>query len=60
MIFTNSNDFVSVYEDMVEMSDGVRLYTRYATPKNSQKCPTVYIRTPYEPSFEGKPYDISK
>ena len=55
----SENDFVSVTESMIPMSDGVKLYTRVAVPKGKGKCPIVFIRTPYEKAFDGKPYDIS-
>ncbi len=30
------------------MSDGIRLYTQIIKPENLDKCPCVFIRTPYE------------
>ena len=39
---------VTLTEDMVPMSDGVRLYTSCAVAHGIEKCPVVYIRTPYE------------
>ena len=47
------NEFVTVTETFATMPDGVRLYTRYAVPKGKEKCPTVYIRTPYEVARNG-------
>ena len=59
LLFCTENDTVRVTEEMVTMSDGVRLYTRYALPAGAGKCPTVFIRTPYEPKNGGKPYPLS-
>jgi len=53
------NEKVRVTERLVEMPDGVRLYTRCATPIEADKCPIVFIRTPYEPSHNGKRHDVS-
>ena len=47
------NEFVTVTETFATMPDGVRLYTRYAVPKDKEKCPIVYIRTPYEAARNG-------
>ncbi len=30
------------------MPDGIKLYTRITLPENADKCPIVFIRTPYE------------
>ncbi len=56
----NENENVILREEYVEMSDGVRLYTRIAIPKGKEKCPVVFIRTPYEKELCGAPYDISQ
>lgn len=53
------SDTLSVTETLVPMHDGVRLYTRIMVPQNAGKCPVVFIRTPYEKSLDGKPFDIS-
>lgn len=53
------NDFIRVTETMVKMNDGVRLYTRVAVPKGKEKCPVVFIRTPYEKAHDEAPHDIS-
>ena len=55
---TSKNEFVTVTEAYATMSDGVRLYTRYAVPSGAQKCPAVYIRTPYDPSHNGLAHDL--
>ncbi len=53
------NDFVSVTELYVPMDDGIRLYTRIALPKGKDKCPIVFIRTPYEKAHNTLAHDIS-
>lgn len=52
------NELVTVTETFATMPDGIRLYTRYAVPKGMEKCPVVYMRTPYEPSHNGAAHDI--
>ncbi len=52
------NELVTVTETYAVMPDGVQLYTRYAVPKGIQKCPTVYIRTPYEDAHNGLAHDV--
>lgn len=42
---------------MVPMRDGIRLYTRIVLPQGAEKCPTVFIRTPYEAEHSGQPHD---
>lgn len=49
---------IKLTEKMVEMRDGVRLYTRTAVPSGVKKCPVVFIRTPYEEAHDGKPHCI--
>ena len=44
----SSNESISVTEILLPMRDGVRLYTRYAVPEGKEKCPIIFIRTPYE------------
>ena len=39
---------VRIYDAMVTMRDGVRLYTRVTLPGEG-KYPTVFQRTPYDP-----------
>ena len=58
-LHTEENEILIAVDDMVTMSDGVRLYTRYALPKGKEKCPVVFMRTPYEQSCD-KHYDIEK
>ena len=55
---TTENDIVTVTETFLVMPDGVRLYTRYAVPKGIEKCPIVYIRTPYEASHDQTQHNI--
>ena len=55
----NENDFVRVTELYVPMNDGVKLYTRVSVPKGKDRCPIVFIRTPYEKAHNNTPYDIS-
>lgn len=45
-----------IKENFFAMSDGVRLYTRIVLPKDNEKFPVVFIRTPYEQKFENNPY----
>ena len=45
---TTENEKITVTETYFEMADGVRLYTRIAVPKGVEKCPVVFMRTPYE------------
>jgi putative CocE/NonD family hydrolase len=35
------------FEELVPMTDGVKLYTGGVAPANAKKCPIVIIRTPY-------------
>lgn len=58
-LYTEENEILIATDDLFKMSDGVLLYTRYAVPKGKGKCPVVYIRTPYEHSY-NRHYDISK
>lgn len=53
------NENVKVTERYFVMSDGVRLYTRIATPKDGDKFPVVFIRTPYEKAHNGTAHDIA-
>jgi len=57
---TRENEYVKLTEEYVTMSDGVGLYTRVAVPYGVDKCPVVYIRTPYDQPLEGKLYDINE
>ncbi len=56
---TTENDIVKVTETYFTMDDGVKLYTRVVVPREMEKAPIVYMRTPYEPAHNGKPHDIS-
>lgn len=40
------------------MSDNIGLYTRTVFPKEKDKYPIVFIRTPYDYNRSGIPYDI--
>ncbi len=55
-------DTLRMVEDMIEMSDGVRLYTRYLYPKTNgeipEKMPIVFERTPYDHDQKGKHHPI--
>jgi len=55
-------DNIKMVEDMVEMSDGVRLYTRYVYPKVDgkvpDKLPIIFERTPYDHDQKGKNHPI--
>ena len=59
IIRTTETERVIIREELVTMSDGVRLYTRYAAPSAAAQCPTVLIRTPYEPSWRDTPQDAA-
>lgn len=48
----------TVTEKLLPMSDGVGLYTKVTVPKGAEKCPTVFIRTPYNPPRKGVPCPI--
>lgn len=52
------NEFVRVTELLLEMNDAAKLYTRVVIPAGKEKCPIVFIRTPYEAAHEGAPHDI--
>jgi len=56
----NENEYARVIEEYVTMSDGVRLYTRVTMPKGKEKCPVVFVRTPYDEPLGGKSYDINE
>ena len=58
-IITESANVI-LTEEFATMPDGVRLYTRYAVPKGVEKCPVVYMRTPYEKTHGGAPHDIEE
>ena len=53
------NEFVTVTETFWAMSDGVELYTTITVPNGVEKCPTVFIRTPYDPATGGVPFPIN-
>ena len=36
-----------IYEEMVPMRDGVKLYTCGSRPRRNEKLPVIIIRTPY-------------
>ena len=55
-----SNEHITLTETMVEMNDGVRLYTRYVVPNGVNTCPTVFVRTPYEPAHGGEPHGLER
>ena len=52
-------DFCTVTEQLIPMSDGVKLYTRVTLPKSTEKCPIVFIRTPYDSPRKGIPCTIA-
>lgn len=52
----SENEKITVTETFFEMSDGVKLYTRIAVPKGADKCPVVFMRTPYEDALT-KPFN---
>ena len=54
------NKKVIVTEQYFTMDDGIRLYTRIAAPKGKNKCPVIFMRTPYEPAHNGVAHDISQ
>ena len=54
----SKNDSVTLTEQYVAMPDGVRLYTRYAVPNGAEKCPIVFIRSPYERAQNGVPINV--
>ncbi len=49
---TNKGSYVTVTEDFFVMRDGVRLYTRCTHLNNLDKCPIIFMRTPYDKSGE--------
>ena len=53
------NSIVHMTETFVSMADGVKLYTRLVVPSRKDKCPVVFIRTPYEKAHNGEPHDIA-
>ena len=58
---TGTGPEVVRHEDMVVMSDGVRLYTRAIAPKAEGKWPCVFMRTPYPRADELKvPYSLER
>lgn len=59
ILHMTETDSFFIREELVPMSDGVRLYTRCATPKGVEKCPTVFIRTPYEGANGGVPHGLA-
>ncbi len=57
---TTENESVKITEQYFTMPDGVKLYTRVVVPKDTDKCPIVFIRTPYESAHNGIAHDISE
>lgn len=55
---TQKTEIAEITEDLVPMRDGVRLYTRVVAPIGMEKCPIVFVRTPYESAHKGKPHVI--
>lgn len=53
---------LKMVEDMVEMSDGVRLYTIFLMPKTDgvlpEKMPIIFEKTPYDTDLKGKSESI--
>lgn len=56
MISITETDFLIQTEQYFTMPDGIRLYTRITHPKHVEKCPIVFIRTPYEAAHNGAPH----
>ena len=54
-----SNGF-SIFETMLPVSDGVRIYTYGGRPPNGVKCPIVIQRTPYVPEERPNFADFAK
>ena len=55
----SENQTVAMTETFFTMRDGVKLYTRIVSPRNAEKTPIVFIRTPYEASHNGEKHDIN-
>jgi len=52
------NTKVTITEDYIPMRDGVKLYTIVSVPLGAEKCPIVFIRTPYEHVHNGAVRDL--
>ena len=50
----------SIFETMLPVSDGVRIYTYGVRPPNGVKCPIVIQRTPYVPEERPNFADFAK
>ena len=50
----------TVTEQLLPMSDGICLYTRCTVPTSAEKCPAVFIRTPYDAARKGIPCEIDR
>lgn len=57
-IIQKSKDY-TITEQKLVMSDGVGLYTKIIVPNGVTKCPTVFMRTPYDPALNGAPGSIN-
>ena len=49
-----------VTEQMVEMQDGVRLFTRCILPAVGERFPVLFTRTPYDPFELPQPFCVPK
>lgn len=56
----SENEFVMVIEKFAVMPDNVRLYTRCIVPKGVEKCPVIYMRTPYEAAHNGVSHSLEE
>ena len=56
-IIQKAESFTST-EQLVPMSDGVKLYTRVIVPHDTETCPAIFIRTPYDSARNGTPCSL--
>lgn len=54
------SEHYTITEQLLSMSDGIRLYTKCIVPRGAEKYPTVFIRTPYDTVRNGVPAPIEK
>ena len=58
MLKFTENTYVSVREERVVMPDGVKLYTRSVVPRGVDKCPIIFIRSPYAKVLSDVPMNL--
>ncbi len=58
MLKFTENTYVSVREELIVMPDGVKLYTRSVVPAGVDKCPIIFMRSPYAKALSEVPLNL--